>query len=71
VPVVIPKCSIAARVAKLRTGLLTYLTVMLIAEKQSPPPIISPVHVTVTYNPPISRHSKIMGLIRLARPSTR
>ena len=59
VPVVIPKCHIAARLAKFWTGLMT---AMLIAERQSPSqPIISPIHVYVTYFPPINRHSKIMG----------
>ena len=60
VPVVIPKWSIAARLPKLRTGLITYLTVIL---RQSPSPIISLDHVTVACFPQINRHSKIMGLI--------
>ena len=69
VTVVNPKWSIAARLAKLRTGLIIYLTAMLIAERQSPPLIISPVHVTVL--PSKRRHSKVMGLIRFSRPTIR
>ena len=71
VPVVNPKWFIAARLAKLRIGHIIYSTVMLIAERESPPLIISLVHVTRTWFPPIIRHSKILGLIGLARPPTR
>ena len=61
VPIVIPGWFIAARLAKLRTGLCTYLTVMLIVERHSP--IISPIHVTMTCFSPTSIHLKIKGLI--------
>ena len=61
VPVVIPKWSIAARLAKLRTGLIIYLTAMLIAERQSPPPSCACYRDLL---PSKCRHSKIMGFIR-------
>ena len=60
-PVVNPKGSIAARLAKLRTGLIIYLTAMLIAERQSPPPSCACYRDLL---PSKRRHSKIMGFIR-------
>ena len=71
VQVVIPKCYIAARLAKLRTGLIIYLTTMLIAERQSPPLIISPVHVTVTCFLRNADTWRLWGLIRFSRPTIR
>jgi hypothetical protein len=57
VPDVIPKWFIAARISKfkLRTGLITYWPVMLIAKRYSPLPIISPVRFTLTCFPSVGR----------------
>ena len=66
VPVVNPKGSIAARLAKLRTGLIIYLTAMFIAERQFRLPSLPCMLLW-----PASFERQPLGLIRISRPIIR